>query len=124
MPTDPKRFEPTEHEGVWRLRPRGAAARCRACGHPHPEDELDDAGWCRSCQADLERRTRKAPHLIAAAIVLPFAVWIVVGGRFGILPPYAWLLPLAAAYYLGFRIGRELVKGWIRWRRTRRGEFG
>lgn len=111
--------EGREPRGTWRLRPHGDSALCRACGRPRPEPELDDAGWCPTCQAELERRTRRAPHLIAAAIVLPFALWIVLGGRFAVLPRYAWLLPLAAAYYLGFRIGRELVRGYARWRRTR-----
>ena len=89
---------------------------------PHPEVDLDEAGWCRSCQAELERKSRLAPHLIAAGIVLPFAVWIVLGGQFAVLPGYAWLLPLAAAYYLGYRIGREVVKGYARWRRERIGD--
>lgn len=113
------RFETTKQEGVWRLRPHGDSARCRACGRPYPELELDEAGWCRSCAADLDRKTRWAPHLIAASIVIPFAVWVVLGGQFAVLPRYAWLIPLAAAYYLGFRIGREIVKGYGRWRRAR-----
>ncbi|UCG76600.1 MAG: hypothetical protein JSV95_04715 [Gemmatimonadota bacterium] len=119
MPRRADRPGPAEREGAWHLRPRGEAARCRACGAFHPESDLDDAGWCRTCNADLERRTRKAPRLIAAAIVLPFAVWVVLGGHFGVLPRYAWLLPLAAAYYLGLRIGREVMKGYARWRQTR-----
>ena len=32
----------------------------------------------------------------------------------GVLSPGAWLLPLAAAYYLGLRIGREVVRGVLR----------
>ena len=119
MRKDSDRFEPTEHEGVWRLRPRGDAARCRVCGRPHPEMELDEAGWCRPCTAGLERKTRWIPHVLAGCIVIPFAVWIVLGGQFAVLPRYAWLLPLAAAYYLGFRIGREVVRGYGRWRRSR-----
>lgn len=104
---------------VWHLRPRGESARCRSCGRPYPEDDLDDAGWCRACLADLEKKTRRLPHLVAALIVLPFAVWIVLGGQFAVLPSYAWLLPLAAAYYLGYRIGREVIRGIFRWRRAR-----
>jgi hypothetical protein len=80
---------------------------------------MDETGWCRACRADLDRRTRRLPHLIAAGIVLPFAIWIVVGGQFAILPGYAWLLPLAAAYYLGYRIGREVIRGYSSWRRAR-----
>ena len=32
----------------------------------------------------------------------------------GVLPTAAWGLPLAAAYYLGLRIGREVTKGIMR----------
>jgi hypothetical protein len=58
--------------------------------------------------------TRWLPHLIAAGITVPFAVWIVVGGTSGVLPTAAWALPLAGAYYLGLRIGREVTKGIMR----------
>ena len=67
----------------------------------------------------MRKRTARAAHLIAILIVLPFAVWVLVGGRSGYFSLYAWLLPLAAAYYLGLRIGRELTKGYLRWRRSR-----
>jgi len=118
------RAVPTGRDGDWGLRARGESARCRACGGSHPENEMDDAGWCASCQTELARKTRWAPHLIAGAIVLPFAVWTVLGGRFDVLPSYAWLLPLAAAYYLGYRIGREVVRGYTRWTRAKLGPFG
>ena len=58
-------------------------------------------------------------ELIAALIVVPFAIWVWGLDKAEFLPAYAWLLPLAAAYYLGFRIGREAVKGYLRWRRAR-----
>ena len=54
---------------------------------------------------------RWLPHAIAAIITLPFAVWVLVGDKSGVLSPAAWVLPLAAAYYLGLRIGREVTKG-------------
>lgn len=57
-------------------------------------------------------------HLTALAITVPFGIWILLGESFGVLPLYAWLLPLAAAYYLGYRIGREVVKGFVRWKRV------
>lgn len=54
---------------------------------------------------------RLFPHVIALAITVPFGIWILAGDIHGVLPTGAWALPLAAAYYLGFRIGRELTKG-------------
>ena len=54
---------------------------------------------------------RWIPHVIALAITVPFAIWILVGDIRGVLPTGAWALPLAAAYYLGLRVGREVTKG-------------
>ena len=48
------------------------------------------------------------PHALAAAITAPFAVWIAMSEFRGVLSPAAWLLPLAGAYYLGLRIGKEI----------------
>lgn len=56
-------------------------------------------------------RGRWTPHFIAAGITIPFAIWIALSEFRGVLSPTAWLLPLAAAYYLGLRIGREVVRG-------------
>lgn len=57
---------------------------------------------------------RWLPHGIAAAVTIPFAVWVALGDTSGVLRTAAWGLPLAAAYYLGLRIGREVTKGVIR----------
>jgi hypothetical protein len=57
---------------------------------------------------------RWLPHAIAAGVTLPFAVWIATSDFRGVLQPAAWLMPLAGAYYLGFRIGREILRGVLR----------
>ncbi|MFQ5690618.1 MAG: hypothetical protein ACE5HQ_10135 [Gemmatimonadota bacterium] len=93
--------------------------RCAACGSLQPEGSLDEERWCPRCRARLRRLARLAPHLVAAVLAVPFGLWILSLEKTSFLPFYAWLLPLAAAYYLGFRIGRELIKGYARWRRTR-----
>ena len=96
---------------------------CGVCGELFPRGHLDEDEWCETCGPRMRRRMRWGRHAIAAAITLPFAIWILVWLRrspeLGFLPAYAWALPLAAAYYLGFRIGREVVKGYGRWRRGR-----
>ncbi len=67
----------------------------------------------------MRRRMQLWSHVIAAMVVLPFAVWVWRLEKLDVLAPAAWLLPLLAAYYLGFRIGREIMKGHARWRRVR-----
>jgi hypothetical protein len=95
-------------------KPRGS---CQNCDEELPQSTLDENGWCPQCSRDLERTAARGQHLIAALITIPFAIWIAVEGTRGYFPLYAWALPLAAAYYLGMRIGREVVRGWVRSRR-------
>lgn len=56
-------------------------------------------------------------HVVALLVLAPFALWILWVKKAAFLPWYAWLLPAAAAYYLGWRIGGEGLKGYARWRR-------
>ncbi|MGH7539566.1 MAG: hypothetical protein ACRELC_01055 [Gemmatimonadota bacterium] len=90
---------------------------CAACGELHPREALDDQGWCAACGPSMKRRMRIGSHVIAALVVLPFAIWVWRLDRGGFLPLYAWLIPLIAAYYLGLRVGRTVLDGWVRWRR-------
>ncbi len=89
------------------------------CGSPSHRSALDRHLWCDTCRVHLERRARRWQHAIALLITLPFAIWIMLEGTKGFFPNYAWFLPLAAAYYLGMRIGREVTKGALRARRER-----
>ena len=111
----------SRRQSVEELHFKGGA--CDACGQVFPKDQLDEDQWCEACRPLMQRRMRRWRHFIAALITFPFAVWVVIWmGRFpqfDYLPRFAWLLPLSAAYYLGFRIGREVVKGYGRWRRGR-----
>lgn len=95
------------------------SAECDACGRPFPKNALDEDRWCDECRPRMQRRLQIGRHVIATLVVLPFALWILTLERADYLPAAAWLLPLAAAYYLGYRIGREVVKGYTRWRRVR-----
>jgi hypothetical protein len=98
---------------------RFQGATCEGCGEIVPKAGLDEDGWCDRCRPRMRRRMRLGRHAIAILIVIPFAIWILGLDRSEYLPRVAWLLPLAAAYYLGFRIGREVVKGYTRWHRAR-----
>ena len=92
---------------------------CDGCGTLNPKEALDEDGWCAECRPRMQRRMHISPHVIATLLVVPFAIWVWRFDKAEFLPGYAWLIPLAAAYYLGFRIGREAVKGYLRWRRVR-----
>ncbi|MDP2481028.1 MAG: hypothetical protein Q8W51_00530 [Candidatus Palauibacterales bacterium] len=90
---------------------------CASCRELYPHNDLDRQLWCPSCREDLGRRVRWGRHAAALLVTLPFAVWILLEGRSGVLPMWAWLLPLGAAYYLGYRIGREVMRGYVRVKR-------
>jgi len=98
---------------------KGRKTPCRSCQDLYPHDALDRYLWCLPCREKLRRKTRWGPHLIALLITVPFGIWVARERKTGYLPAYAWLLPLAAAYYLGLRIGREVLKAVVRARKQR-----
>ena len=89
---------------------------CGGCGKELPPQMLDDNDWCADCRPIMRRRIQRGRHMIAALITVPFAIWILTLERGDTLSQAVWVLPLAAAYYLGLRIGREVVRGWVSWR--------
>jgi DNA-directed RNA polymerase subunit RPC12/RpoP len=91
-----------------------ANAACAHCGQEVPETSLDRWYWCKPCRTELERKARRGQYLVAALTTLPFLVWILVEGTKSVLPTYAWALPLLAAWYLGSRIGRVLIRNFLR----------
>jgi hypothetical protein len=90
---------------------------CRRCAELYPRNALDRYLWCPPCRDRLERWASIGQHVIAILVTTPFVVWILAEGTRGVLPGYAWTLPLLAAYYLGMRIGRVLIRGYLRARR-------
>ena len=87
---------------------------CQHCGQDVPWSTLDRWNWCKTCRSDLDRKVRRGQYVVAALITLPFLVWIIVEGTGTVLPTYAWALPLLASWYLGSRIGRVLVRNYLR----------
>jgi len=94
--------------------PGEAPDACAHCGQETPASALDRWNWCKPCRTELDRKVRKGQYAVAALITLPFLVWILVEGTGTVLPTYAWALPLLAAWYLGSRVGRVLVRNYLR----------
>ncbi len=92
----------------------GERARCAACRELHPHEELDGRLWCPSCRRRRDRWTRIGSHATALAVTLPFGAWVALEASTEVLSIWAWLLPLTVAYYLGWRLGRELSRGLVR----------
>lgn len=108
-----------EERARFRARPPGEdgqeePTRCAACRELYPRDDLDRRLWCPPCRDRRERWTRIGSHVTALAVTVPFGAWVALEASTEVLSIWAWLLPLAAAYYLGWRIGRELSKGLAR----------
>lgn len=110
---------PSEGRAAFRARSgdgEEAGARCRSCRAVRPREELDDRLWCEACRERLARASLIGSHLTAVLVTVPFGIWVLVSGSTEVLSPWAWVMPLGAAYYLGWRIGREIVKGWVKLR--------
>jgi hypothetical protein len=86
-------------------------ARCRRCRRPTPGDDLDRILWCEECVTAERKRAARWGRGLALAAATALAVWIGLAirpaGRFR----YLYALVLIVAFYLGARLGTELVFG-------------
>jgi hypothetical protein len=88
--------------------------RCRRCRQERTADDLDRQLWCEECRRAERRR---AGHwgrglAFAAAVLLSFWIAIVIQPSREFL--LLWALVIVVAFYLGSRLGQELVFGIIR----------
>ena len=110
-----RRTRPEPSDGALRF----TGAVCTLCRQVRQEEDLDQDRLCPDCRGDVLRKLRTLPHFVALAILV--AVFVVASMRvnFEVLPWYLWAVQFAAVYYLGVRLGRETIKGYIRWKRSR-----
>lgn len=90
---------------------------CDACGEVYPRGTLDPNHWCEACRPRMLKRMRLWRHVVALVVALPIAVWIFSHPTFHRRPLMLWVLFVIAAYYLGYRLGREVMKVYTRLRR-------
>lgn len=87
---------------------------CRNCGREHPAHDLDRAGWCPGCRAEVLRRARLAARGAAILAALAFGAWIAttVGSTQRFL--VGWLVLVAATcavtYKLVQRVAFEIIR--------------
>ena len=88
---------------------------CIRCLREWPIEDLDRLLWCTECLARARRRAIvrgwTAGGVLALVLTLYVGLWI--QPDFSLIPT-AWVLMLAAAFYLGARVARESLFGWDR----------
>ena len=92
---------------------------CDVCGEVYPREDLDRHHWCEACRPRMQRRMLLWRHVVATVVALPIAFWVFTHPSFDRRPLGAWILFIVAAYYLGFRLGREVVRIYTRLRGSR-----
>lgn len=90
---------------------------CDVCGEVRPRATIDTNHWCEDCRPRMLKRLRVWRHATALVVALPIAAWVFIHPTFGRQPLMLWSLFVIAAYYLGFRFGREVMKVYTRLRR-------
>lgn len=86
-----------------------ADAPCRSCGRSAAAEELDAGGWCPGCRRTVIRRATVTGWVIAllGSGGLAYLLFVVLqlGQRFLM----AWLLLLAAVYYILYKLTRRVA---------------
>jgi hypothetical protein len=90
------------------------ALRCHRCRQARPTEELDRMIWCEECLRAERRRAawwgRAMAFLAAVALSFWIAIHVQPSEQFLLL----WALVVIVAFYLGSRLGTELVFGVVR----------
>jgi hypothetical protein len=90
------------------------AMRCHRCRQERPTDQLDRMIWCEECLRVERRRAawwgRGMAFLAAVALSFWIAIQVQPSDQFLML----WALVVIVAFYLGSRLGTELVFGILR----------
>lgn len=85
--------------------------RCHRCRQARPTEELDRMIWCEECLRVERRRAawwgRAMAFLAAVALSFWIAIDVQPSDQFLLL----WALVVIVAFYLGSRLGTELVFG-------------
>jgi hypothetical protein len=91
---------------------------CVRCGEPKDLMELDRLLWCRKCQAEARNRASWWGWLIGLVFAGCIAAYIWLFIRPSNLIIGGWIATVVVALWLGSKIGRELVYGIARARKT------
>jgi hypothetical protein len=82
---------------------------CANCGRKVPPGELDAAGWCKACRAEVVHRASLYARGAALFVSLMVAAWIAVvvgpSSRFLV----GWMALVAATYLVTARLVRRIA---------------
>jgi len=82
---------------------------CANCGRSYPASELDAAGWCKACRAEVVRRASLYARGAALFVSLIVAAWIALAigpsSRFIV----GWMALVAATYLVTARLVRRIA---------------
>jgi hypothetical protein len=92
---------------------------CKRCGRLTPASEVDDSGWCAECRAAVIHRATIAAHaaVVATAVGLIIVLFALVRAspQFLVL----WLVLVAGACFVLFKLVRRVAFEWYRARALR-----
>ena len=87
---------------------------CSKCGEQREASELDRMLWCEFCLASARRTAKNAGLAVGTVLAGGLALWIWLVQKPSDLVIGGWIGTVLAAFYLGMRVGREVVFGAVR----------
>jgi hypothetical protein len=85
--------------------------RCRRCRQPRTADDLDRILWGQECQRAERRRAAWWGRALAFGAAVLLSLWIATRIQPSDQFLRLWALVVVVAFYLGSRLGTELVYG-------------
>lgn len=87
---------------------------CVRCLEQKDVEEMDRLLWCEECRDAAVQRAARIGWAFGTLCAVGLAVWIRLTGQSTEVIPGAWLGAMAAALWIGSRVGREIAYGVMR----------
>lgn len=106
-------FGRKENDSAWRSR-FPEMTTCVRCLEEKDVEEMDRLLWCKACQNAARRRAGVWGWGFGILLAILLALWIWIVTKPSDLIIGGWIATVAAALFIGSRIGKEVAFGVIR----------
>jgi len=122
LPEEGRVFGRKETDSAWKSR-FPELATCVRCLEQKDVEEMDRLLWCESCREMARKRAGVWGWVFGSVLAVSLAlwIWVVIGPSSNLIIP-GWIATVAAALWIGSRVGREVAYGILRFNNRKAAE--